>query len=275
MTESNMPRRRRGGAMRIPRTRGALSGFLLIVLGAWGALIPFIGPYFKYAYTPDTTWTWTTARLWLEVVPGVAAILGGLILLMTANRASALFGGWLASAAGAWFVVGQFVSKLWDGEWSRIGDPIGGPKRQVVEQLGFFSGLGVVILFLAAHAAGRVTVRSVKDLELVERHANAEPGVVDEHRRGRKRGGRDAGARDTVGRDAVGGDAGGRDAVGGDAGGRDAGGRDAVGGDETRHLGRGTGRDDETAGGRSGATPLGETERRSGGTGEASPRERR
>jgi len=166
-----------------------------------------------------------------------------------------LFGGWLASAAGAWFVVGQFVSKLWDGEWSRIGDPIGGPKRQVVEQLGFFSGLGVVILFLAAHAAGRVTVRSVKDLELVERHANAEPGVMDEHRRGRMRGGRDAGARDTVG--------------------RDAGGRDAVGGDETRHLGRGTGRDDETAGGRSGATPLGETERRSGGTGEASPRERR
>lgn len=261
MTESNTPRRRRGGAMRIPRTRGALSGFLLIVLGAWGALIPFIGPYFKYAYTPDTTWTWTTARLWLEVVPGVAAILGGLILLMTANRASAVFGGWLASAAGAWFVVGQFVSRLWDGEWSRIGDPIGGPKRQVVEQLGFFSGLGVVILFLAAHAAGRVTVRSVKDLELVERHADAEPGVVDEHRRGgRKRGGRDTGARDTVGRD---------------AGGRDAGGRDGAGEDETRHLGRGTSKDDETVGGRSGATPLSETARRSGGTGEASPRERR
>jgi hypothetical protein len=40
------------GMLRIPRSRGALSGVLLILLGAWGGLIPFIGPYFHYAYTP-------------------------------------------------------------------------------------------------------------------------------------------------------------------------------------------------------------------------------
>ena len=41
------------GMLRVPRSRGALSGVLLLLLGAWGALIPFIGPYFNYAYTPD------------------------------------------------------------------------------------------------------------------------------------------------------------------------------------------------------------------------------
>ena len=54
--------RHRGGRMRIPRSRGAASGFLLILLGAWGALIPFVGPYFDFAYTPGQESTWTTAR---------------------------------------------------------------------------------------------------------------------------------------------------------------------------------------------------------------------
>jgi hypothetical protein len=45
------------GMLRVPRSRGAVSGVALILLGLWGALIPFVGPYFHYAYTPDTGWT--------------------------------------------------------------------------------------------------------------------------------------------------------------------------------------------------------------------------
>ncbi len=256
MTESNTPRRRRGGAMRIPRTRGALSGFLLIVLGAWGALIPFIGPYFKYGFSTGT-WQWTTGRLWLEVVPGVAAILGGLILLTTANRASAVFGGWLASAAGAWFVVGPVVSPLWGGADADIGAPVGGPKRQVVEQLGFFYGLGVVILFLAAHAAGRVTVRSVRDLEAVDRHTDAaEPVGAEEHRRGFGRG---KPRRDQAEREESRRAAGGAETR-----------REEVAREEPRAAGRDTGAGgpgNTTVGGRSGATSLSDEERRSGSSG--------
>jgi hypothetical protein len=58
-----------GGRVHIPRSRGALSGFLLVILGAWTAVIPFIGPWFSYAYTPNTSWTWTAARGWLQVLP--------------------------------------------------------------------------------------------------------------------------------------------------------------------------------------------------------------
>lgn len=183
MTEHTTTRGRTS-TMRVPRTRGALSGLLLIALGAWGALIPFIGPYFNYAYTPDTAWSWTMGRFWLEVLPGAVTVLGGLILLSTANRANAALGGWLASAAGAWFIVGPFVSRLWAaGPEGDAGSPVGATNHQVLVQIGFFYGLGAVILFLAAHAAGRVTVRSVRDLELAERHGGVAAGQPVEPRR--------------------------------------------------------------------------------------------
>src|SRR5262252_6414515 len=75
---------------RIPRSRGGVAGVLLIILGAWGGLIPFVGPYFHYAYTPDTAWHYTSGRLYLSIVPGAAALIGGLGALL-----AALGGGWL------------------------------------------------------------------------------------------------------------------------------------------------------------------------------------
>lgn len=162
---------RRMGTMHVARSRGALSGFLLVLLGIWGAVIPFVGPYFTYAYTPDSAWTWTWGRLWLEVLPGIAAIIGGLILATTINRAFGIFAGWLASAAGAWFVVGPILGRLWGGAGGAAGTPVGGTTRQVVEEIGFFAGLGVVILFLAAYALGRYTVWAVRDVRAAERRA--------------------------------------------------------------------------------------------------------
>src|SRR6266536_1351377 len=44
--------------MRVPWTRGATSGALLVILGAWAAIVPFIGPYLNFAYTPATNTTW-------------------------------------------------------------------------------------------------------------------------------------------------------------------------------------------------------------------------
>jgi hypothetical protein len=166
----------RTGGLRVARSRGALSGLLLVLLGLWGALVPFIGPYADYAYTPDSAWTWTAGRFWLEVLPGAAAALGGLLLLVTANRAVALFGAWLAAAAGAWFVVGPVLGRLWGGPEGSAGSPVGGATAQVVEQIGFFSGLGAVILLLGAHAAGRLGVVSQRDIRATRRHEHAGAG---------------------------------------------------------------------------------------------------
>jgi hypothetical protein len=158
----------RGSRMRIPRSRGATSGFLLILLGIWGALVPFVGPYFDFAFTPDQEWTWTAARGWLEVLPGAVTALGGFLLLTSGNRATAMFGGWLAVLAGAWFVVGRALASPLG-----LGDP-GAPvaaseTKRVWLELTYFYGLGALIVFLGALALGRLSIRSVRDIQYAQR----------------------------------------------------------------------------------------------------------
>lgn len=158
----------RGGRLTMPRSRGAASGFLLLVLGIYGALIPFVGPYFDFAFGPDQPWAWTTPRGWLEVLPGVATALGGFLLLTSRNRASAMLGGWLAVLGGAWFVVGRALAGPLG-----LGNP-GSPvavtdAKRVTLELAYFSGLGALIILLAAMALGRISVRSVRDAAYVRR----------------------------------------------------------------------------------------------------------
>jgi hypothetical protein len=151
--------------MHVPRSRGATSGLLLMLLGIWGALIPFVGPLFDYAYTPDDAWHFTWGRFWLEIVPGAAAFLGGLWLLGTSNRVSGWIGAWLAAAGGLWFVIGQQVSQLWNDGVPAAGEPASTSNLgRTLEEIGFFTGLGAVIIFLAASALGRMSVVGVRDL---------------------------------------------------------------------------------------------------------------
>jgi hypothetical protein len=157
--------------MRIPRTRGAVSGLLLMILGAWGALVPFIGPYFDVSIGTDSTWDWSNGRLWLSIIPGVVAFIGGLWLMTSAHRANASLGAWMGILSGAWFVVGPSVSRLWNDGAVAVGNPIGGTNRQVLEILVSYYALGAAIIALGAFALGRLAVRSVRDVELAEAEA--------------------------------------------------------------------------------------------------------
>jgi hypothetical protein len=154
-------------ALYMPRSRGAMTGLLLILLGAWGALVPFFGPNIDWAYMADPAWTWTTAKGWLEVLPGAVAAVGGLLVLVSGNRASGVFGGWLAVAAGAWFVVGRaFASTLGIGD---IGQPVASTdlKRALLE-VTYFTGLGALIVFLGGAAVARLAVRHARDVVATE-----------------------------------------------------------------------------------------------------------
>jgi hypothetical protein len=173
-------------ALYMPRTRGALTGLLLILLGAWGALIPFIGPNIKWAYMGDPAWTWTAAKGWLEVLPGVAAAVGGLLLLVSGNRASAMFGGWLAALAGAWFVVGRlFASTLGIGD---VGQPVASTDlRRALLEVTYFTGLGALIVFLGGAVLARVAVRHARDVVVTDQAPMAapvreQPAMYDESR---------------------------------------------------------------------------------------------
>jgi hypothetical protein len=166
------------GMLRVRRSRGVLSGLLLVLLGIWGALIPFIGPYFHYAYTPDKAWTYTTGRLWLDILPGAAAFLGGLIVLTSSYRPTAHFGAWLAVLSGAWFALGGLIGPTWVKMQMVPGTPVGDTATRALEQIGFFTGLGVAIVLLAAMALGRFSVISVGDARRAARVAD-ETRVAD------------------------------------------------------------------------------------------------
>jgi hypothetical protein len=157
------------GMLRVPRTRTALSaGVLLILLGAWGGLVPFVGPYFHYAYTPDRAWAYTSGRLWLEIVPALGAIAGGIIVLIGAWRSVALLGAFLAGISGAWFAVGSVVGPAWSGTALAAGAPVGATVTRAVEQIGFFTGLGVAIVWVAVLALGRFSVTGAWDAKAPE-----------------------------------------------------------------------------------------------------------
>jgi hypothetical protein len=142
-----------------------VSGFLLVLLGAWGGLVPFVGPYFGYYYGPDKTWFYNSDRLWLSVLPAVAVFVGGLIVLLL-PRVSAL-GALLAALGGAWFVVGAPVLAVVKpgtspgAPASAPGAMFGPATMHLLENIGFFSGLGVVIVFFAAIALGRSGVTGI------------------------------------------------------------------------------------------------------------------
>ncbi|WP_123029142.1 hypothetical protein [Mycolicibacterium stellerae] len=174
-------RAHRGGRLQMPRSRGAASGFLLILLGIWGGLIPFVGPYFDFAFSPDREWAWTAARGWLEVLPGVATAVGGFLLLSSRNRFTAMLGGWLTVLAGAWFVVGRALAgPLGLGD---VGTPVAATEtKRVALDLAYFYGLGALIIFLGALALGRLSIRSARDVRYAQRSAvtTTEPEASDD-----------------------------------------------------------------------------------------------
>lgn len=180
------------GMLRVSRSRGALSGVLLVLLGIWGGLVPLVGPYVHYAYTPDRTWTFTSGRIWLEILPAAGTLLGGLIVLGSKLRPAALFGAGLAIASGAWFAVGSALAPLWTNATPAQGYPVGGHIARIMEQIGFFTGLGIVIVCVAALALGRLSVVTVRDAALRRPVTGATPTTAADMAD------RDAAARDTA-----------------------------------------------------------------------------
>lgn len=160
--------------MRIARSTGLASGLLIALLGIWGALIPFVGPYFDYSFGINSTWHYTTDRLWLSIVPGAVALVGGLLLLEARTRTTALIGGWLAILAGAWFAIGPSVSLTWETGHGPIGPPLFGPTRQMLELIGYFYLLGALIIALGAFVLGRLLpARTVVEEPAADRPATA------------------------------------------------------------------------------------------------------
>jgi hypothetical protein len=126
-------------------------GLTILILGIWGGVIPFVGPYFHFTLGPDHTWTWTAARLYLSVLPAIAAVIGGLLLVGAGPWAAGRLGALLALVAGVWFAIGPDLSLIWRAG-GELGAGVGSQTRVALERLSFHTGLGVLIVALAAFA---------------------------------------------------------------------------------------------------------------------------
>ncbi|GAB2472978.1 hypothetical protein [Jatrophihabitans fulvus] len=178
----------RAGRRRVARSRGALSGILLLVLGAWAALIPFIGPYLNLATnpSPNDAWNWTSGRGLFQLLPGAVAALAGLILLLSASRMMTVTFSWIAAAAGAWIVIAPSIAPVLNVSLGGPDPSLGEKGRAAVELLQYWA-IGGAILFVAGTALGRLSVHSVRDVKAAERRAETEAAAerqrVEDERR--------------------------------------------------------------------------------------------
>jgi hypothetical protein len=163
-------------AVPMSRSRGSLSGLALVLLGAWGGLALFIGPYFHFGYLPDKAWHYSTGRLYASIVPGGVVLLMGLIVTATKSRWLGGLCALVAALAGAWFVVGRTILRVVNTSVSAysIGHPMGTTvSRILLTDVACFSGLGVLIVFFAALSSGRISIAAHKDFEKLSEAAGA------------------------------------------------------------------------------------------------------
>jgi hypothetical protein len=164
---------------------------LLLVLGLWGALVPFVGPTFGFSMGGAPAWTWTESSVTLHLVPGVAAVLGA-VLLMRGRLASQVSGAVLALLGGIWFVIAPSLRPLWAGQPTSSTSGMvgmGGMEHSALSSalsaLGYHYGTGVLVSIVAAYALGALAKerRAAAGDRIVEgrptRTAAADSGLVD------------------------------------------------------------------------------------------------
>ncbi len=135
-----------------------LVAVVMLLVGAWAAIVPFVGPVFGYHPDGQASWVWNLPQAVLGLVPGAVAVVAALVILGRLPLARRGIGtaavGWaglLAVLAGGWLVVGPVASAVVLG--TRYFVPAS-PFRSIMNELGFTLGPGLVIVACGAFALG-------------------------------------------------------------------------------------------------------------------------
>ena len=170
-------------------------GLLSALVGAWGAICVFVGPYFDYRPTTATTWEWTTNNWLLHLLPGAVAVAAAVMILTLSpvRRASSVRGprglaALLLTAAGVWFVIGP---ALWPTFQSSPAYATGtGPWTSFWNQLGANLGPGLLLAFFGGMALKASIARPA--IAVGEPVDAGDPGVATAGTRGATAGTRGA-----------------------------------------------------------------------------------
>ncbi len=129
-------------------------GVLAALLGAWAAIVGFVGPDFGYQATNNTSWQWTTANWLLHLIPGGAAFVAGLVAVALAGastlgaRSLLRLAALVIVAAGAWLVIGPALWPVFES-----GSPYASAataQTSFTNQIGANLGPGLLLVALGA-----------------------------------------------------------------------------------------------------------------------------
>jgi hypothetical protein len=141
----------------------ALIGLLTIAIGAWGAIVPYIGPTFGYRANGSASWVWAWQHSLLYLIPGAVAVATGLWMWAMAARTRAgagrlgsAFAGVVLLATGSWFALGPLV---WPIFYSTPVFTPASPLTNFLHQLGYNIGPGLVLATLAGMTLASAAVR--------------------------------------------------------------------------------------------------------------------
>jgi hypothetical protein len=146
------------GAIRTMPMSLGMVGILMILLGVWGGIVPYVGPIFGYSADGSSSWVWNSSHGILALVPGAAGVVAGLIVLSRASRSTVgggriglAFAGLLATAAGGWFVIGP---PAWRVIHSTTYFVSAAPLRELAFVVGYSLGVGLLLVWCGAFVVG-------------------------------------------------------------------------------------------------------------------------
>lgn len=134
-----------------------------VLVGAWGAVAVYIGPYFGYRPVSRSAWDWNLQNSLLHLAPGALAVIAGLLLLAirpgrgASRRAALAVPAILLAVAGAWFVVGPVAWPTFESGPAYA--PVLDAGRNLLNQAGASLAPGLALAAFAGMALKAALVR--------------------------------------------------------------------------------------------------------------------
>jgi hypothetical protein len=161
-------------AVRPYRLSIEMAGLLIVLLGAWGGIVPFVGPLFGFSGDGSPAWTWNMSHAMLSLAPGAVAVACGLLVMLAgqllAGRRVLAFAGLVVGLCGAWFIIGPLAWPVLKGTTFFVGDR---PLRELAYWIGYSLGPGSLLVGLGALVLGRPAPAAV--MPAVESETRGKP----------------------------------------------------------------------------------------------------
>lgn len=162
----------------------SVAGVAAVVVGAWGALAGYLGPYFGWHPTAGTAWDANLQNGLLHLAPGAAAVVAGIMMLAMSPARRGSRGGallmpaLLLMAAGAWFVIGPVAWPTF--ESGPAFSPALDAGRNLLNQACSSLAPGLVLAALGGMGLKAATARPVVTEQVAEPLAGPAGGPVTE-----------------------------------------------------------------------------------------------